>query len=90
MSKTTSKGATKTGKDSQSKRLGVKIFGGQSIKTGSIILRQRGTKFMAGENVKTGKDYTLYALKDGKVAFATKKRTRFDGSKRVIKVVSVR
>ena len=89
MSKTASKGTTKTGRDSQSKRLGVKVSGGQSIKTGSIILRQRGTKFMPGENVKAGRDYTLYALKDGIVTFATKKKTKFDGSKRVIKVVNV-
>lgn len=89
MSKTTSKGATKSGNDSQSKRLGVKVFGGQPIKAGSIILRQRGTKFMAGKNVKTGKDYTLYAAKEGTVNFATKKRTRFDGNRRIIKVVSV-
>ena len=89
MSKTASKGTTKTGRDSRSKRLGVKVFGGQSIKTGSIILRQRGSKFMPGENVKAGRDYTLYALKDGIVTFATKKKTKFDGSKRVIKVVNV-
>jgi len=90
MSKTASKGTTKTGRDSRSKRLGVKISGGQSIKTGSIILRQRGSKFMSGENVKAGKDYTLYALKDGTVTFTTKKKIKFDGSRRVVKVVSVR
>lgn len=65
-------GSTKNGRDSQSKRLGVKMGDGQFAVAGNIIIRQRGTKFYPGENVGLGKDYTLYALKDGKVKFETK------------------
>ena len=65
-------GSTRNGRDSQSKRLGVKSYGGQSISAGSIIVRQRGTKFHAGTNVGMGKDHTLYALADGKVQFGVK------------------
>ena len=66
-------GSSKNGRDSKSKRLGVKIFGGQAIIAGNIILRQRGTVHNPGENVGMGKDHTLFALTDGKVKF-TKKR----------------
>ncbi len=62
-------GSTKNGRDSISKRLGVKVFGGEVVKAGNIIVRQRGTKFHPGKNVGIGKDYTLYALIDGKVKF---------------------
>lgn len=62
-------GSSRNGRDSVSKRLGVKRFGGQTVSAGSIIVRQRGSKFVAGENVGTGRDWTLYALKDGKVRF---------------------
>ncbi len=62
-------GSTKNGRDSQSKRLGVKVYGGQSIQTGGIILRQRGTKVHPGKNVGLAKDFTLFALKDGAVKF---------------------
>jgi large subunit ribosomal protein L27 len=62
-------GSSRNGRDSVSKRLGVKRFGGQSVTAGSIIIRQRGTKFCAGENVGTGRDWTLFALVDGKVKF---------------------
>jgi large subunit ribosomal protein L27 len=65
-------GSTRNGRDSESKRLGVKIYGGQTINAGSIIVRQRGTKFHAGTGVGMGKDHTLYALTDGIVSFATK------------------
>ena len=65
-------GSTRNGRDSESKRLGVKIYGGQAINAGSIIVRQRGTKFHAGTNVGMGKDHTLYALTDGTVSFAIK------------------
>ena len=63
-------GSTKNGRDSHSKRLGVKRFGGQQVSAGSILVRQRGTKFHAGSNVGTGRDYTLYARVDGEVRFA--------------------
>ena len=62
-------GSSRNGRDSNSKRLGVKAFGGEFVTAGSIIVRQRGTKFVAGHNVGTGRDWTLFALKDGKVKF---------------------
>src|ERR1700746_889233 len=62
-------GSVRNGRDSVSKRLGVKRYGGQFVTAGSILVRQRGTKFIAGENVGTGRDWTLFALVDGKVAF---------------------
>jgi large subunit ribosomal protein L27 len=65
-------GSTRNGRDSESKRLGVKIYGGQAIKAGSIIVRQRGTRFHKGVNVGIGKDHTLFATADGKVVFETK------------------
>ena len=65
-------GSTKNGRDSESKRLGVKRFGGESVLAGNIIVRQRGTRFHAGDNMGIGKDHTLFALKDGKVQFDVK------------------
>ena len=65
-------GSTRNGRDSASKRLGVKRFGGQVVKAGSIIVRQRGTRFHAGENVGIGKDHTLFATADGTVQFVAK------------------
>lgn len=65
-------GSTRNGRDSESKRLGVKAFGGQAVSAGSIIVRQRGTRFHAGLNVGVGKDHTLFAKADGKVEFVTK------------------
>jgi large subunit ribosomal protein L27 len=65
-------GSTRNGRDSESKRLGVKAYGSESIAAGSIIVRQRGTRFHAGSNVGMGKDHTLFALIDGKVRFAVK------------------
>ena len=65
-------GSVKNGRDSQSKRLGVKLFGGQTCVAGNIIIRQRGTRHNAGLNVGVGKDHTLFALTDGKVQFETK------------------
>lgn len=63
-------GSTRNGRDSEAKRLGVKRFGGEAISAGSILVRQRGTRFHAGENVGMGKDHTLFALVDGKVRFS--------------------
>ena len=65
-------GSTRDGRDSESKRLGVKRFGGQEVLAGNILVRQRGTKFHAGPNVGIGKDHTLFATADGKVEFVTK------------------
>ena len=63
------KGSTKNGRDSQSKRLGVKRYDGQAVNSGTIIVRQRGTQFYAGQNVSTGKDFTLFATSNGVVKF---------------------
>ena len=65
-------GSTRNGRDSESKRLGVKVYGGQQISAGGIIVRQRGTRFHSGLNVGCGKDHTLFAKADGKVIFETK------------------
>ena len=65
-------GSTRNGRDSESKRLGVKVYGGQTINSGGIIVRQRGTKFHAGDNVGVGKDHTLFAPADGIVNFVQK------------------
>jgi large subunit ribosomal protein L27 len=65
-------GSSRNGRDSESKRLGVKVFGGQTVSAGSIIVRQRGTKFHNGVNVGLGKDHTLFALAGGVVSFETK------------------
>lgn len=65
-------GSTRNGRDSESKRLGVKMYGGQDIIAGNIIVRQRGTRFHAGQNVGCGKDHTLFAKADGKVVFEVK------------------
>ncbi len=65
-------GSTRNGRDSESKRLGVKRFGGQFVLAGNILVRQRGTRYHAGENVGVGKDYTLFAKADGKVVFQQK------------------
>ncbi|TRX01793.1 50S ribosomal protein L27 [Candidatus Methylobacter oryzae] len=65
-------GSTRNGRDSNAKRLGVKRYGGESVAAGSIIVRQRGTQFHAGDNVGCGKDHTLFATADGKVVFQVK------------------
>ena len=82
-------GSTKNLRDSQPKYLGVKLHDGQQAKAGSILVRQRGTKILAGENVKVGNDHTLYAVKTGKVKFSEKRKTRFDGKNKRYKIVSV-
>ena len=70
-------GSTKNGRDSQSKRLGVKRFGGETVKAGTIIVRQRGTKFHTGNNVRLGRDYTIYALVEGLVKFERFSKEKF-------------
>ena len=82
-------GSTALGRDSKPKYLGVKLFAGQMAKVGTIIVRQRGTKFHPGKNIKKGKDDTLFATKEGKVFFAAKKIKRFDNSSRLVKFVNV-
>lgn len=78
-------GSSRNGRDSESKRLGVKLFGGQYANAGSIIVRQRGTRFRAGENVGMGRDHTLFALSEGEVVFS---EATFNTKRR--KVVSVK
>ncbi len=77
-------GSTRNGRDSESKRLGVKRFGGETVLAGSIIVRQRGTRFHAGTNVGIGKDHTLFATADGQVEFVTKG----PNSRKFVQVVS--
>jgi len=76
MSKTKAAGSSKNGRDSAGRRLGVKLFGGQSVNTGGIIVRQRGTKFYPVENVGIGRDHTLFALKNGLVTFKKKGKSK--------------
>ncbi|MCT4592493.1 MAG: 50S ribosomal protein L27 [Candidatus Gracilibacteria bacterium] len=71
-------GSTRNGRDSNSQRLGVKVYGGQKIKAGAIIVRQRGNKFFAGENTFQGKDHTIHAKVDGVVKFQEKKLKKFN------------
>ncbi|OGE73859.1 MAG: 50S ribosomal protein L27 [Candidatus Doudnabacteria bacterium RIFCSPLOWO2_02_FULL_42_9] len=82
-------GSTALGRDSQAKRLGVKIFGGQSAHVGSVLIRQRGTKWHPGKNVRKGSDDTLYAVADGTVKFTSKKMRGFDGSLHLRKFVHI-
>ena len=77
-------GSTRNGRDSEAKRLGVKMYGGQKIIPGNIIVRQRGTEFHPGEGVGMGKDHTLFALVEGKVQFAVKGALK----RRVVSIVS--
>ena len=82
-------GVSKNGRDSQPKYLGVKVNHGQNISIGQIIVRQRGTDVLPGRNVAAGKDYTLFAMKDGKVSFSTKRKTSYNNSIERKKIVHV-
>jgi len=90
MASTKAKGSTKNGRDSQSKRLGVKIYGGEVVKKGQIIIRQRGSKFYAGPNAQLAGDDTIFALKDGVVAFQIRKVSSYAGKRSAKTFVSVR
>ena len=90
MAHTKALGSTKLGRDSISKRLGVKVQDGQKISVGEIIVRQRGTKYVPGQNVKRAGDDTLYAAKNGVVKFFAKSKMHFDGNRRKATFVSVR
>lgn len=90
MAHTKAKGSSKNNRDSQSKRLGVKLFGEQIVKKGGIIVRQRGSKFFLGEGVMSGSDDTIYAVRDGVVKFETKKVVNFAGNHSAKTFVSVR
>ncbi|MFA6552471.1 MAG: 50S ribosomal protein L27 [Candidatus Paceibacterota bacterium] len=89
MAHTKSGGVAKNLTDSNAQYLGIKLSSGETAKPGSIIVRQRGTKFMLGKNVGMGKDHTIYSNVDGKVEYKTKRKIRFDGRKVTRKVVSV-
>ncbi|HBV33038.1 TPA: 50S ribosomal protein L27 [Patescibacteria group bacterium] len=89
MAHTKAGGSTSLGRESQSKRLGVKLFAGQPAKAGMVIVRQRGTKFFPGEGVKRGSDDTLFASRAGVLQFKTKWRKAFTGKLRQIRVISV-
>lgn len=89
MAHTKSAGAAKYGRDSQPKYLGVKKSDGEKVKIGDIVIRQRGTKFLVGEGIRRGGDDTLFALREGIVKFRNVRKTRFDGSLRKAKTVSV-
>lgn len=82
-------GSTQNGRDSEAKRLGIKIFGGQAAKAGNIIVRQRGNKFWPGKNVGMGKDHTLFAMTDGVVKFQEKQLRKYDGRSFKDKIVHV-
>ena len=82
-------GSSRLGRDSAAQRLGIKISAGEQARIGMIIIRQRGTKYLPGKNVKRGSDDTIYAMKDGVVKFLSKPRKHFDGTTRIAKVVSV-
>ncbi|MCF7844492.1 MAG: 50S ribosomal protein L27 [Kiritimatiellales bacterium] len=82
-------GSTQNGRDSQSKRRGVKRFGGQIVSAGEILIRQKGFQFRPGDNTHLGKDWTIHADTDGKVAFSKKNMTKFNGRKELCTFVHV-
>ena len=82
-------GSAKNLKDSKPKYLGTKLYAGETAIAGNIIVRQRGTKILAGKNVGLGSDHTLFALKDGKVSFSNKRMTHFDGTMKKKKVANI-
>lgn len=89
MAHTKSGGSTKLGRDSASKRLGIKRQEGQTVKAGEILIRQRGTKYLPGLNVARAGDDTLYALKNGVIKFSQKKKIKFDGNHRYVTMIMV-
>ena len=89
MAHTKSGGSAKNLRDSKPKYLGVKLYDGQKAKPGAILVRQRGNKFYPGENVREGKDHTLFSTVEGTVKFSQKRRKRFSGKTRKVSVVNV-
>jgi len=89
MATTKSAGSTRLGRDSQSKRLGIKLFAGEKVQVGNILVRQRGGKFLPGKNVKMGKDHTLYSMAEGTVTFGAKTLKKFNGRTKQTRLVSV-
>lgn len=90
MAHTKAAGSTKLGRESQSKRLGIKLYGGQKATAGNIIVRQRGTRYIAGENTMLGKDHTIFAVASGAVTFQHKTKKNFTGNSRTVVLVSVK
>ena len=82
-------GSAKNLRDSKPKYLGIKLYDGQKANSGSILVRQRGTKILPGNNVRSGKDHTLYAIKSGTVKFAEKRKVRFNGQTKRYKIVNI-
>ncbi len=89
MAHTKAGGSTNNNRDSAAKYLGVKLFSGEKAKPGAILVRQRGSRYTAGTNVRMGKDHTLYAISTGLVVFGEKRKKNFDGTTTRRKVVSV-
>ena len=89
MAHTKAQGSAKNLRDSKPKYLGVKLYDGERARPGAILVRQRGTKVLAGENVGMGRDHTLFSLVDGVVNYSERKKTGFNGQKRIAKIVSV-
>jgi large subunit ribosomal protein L27 len=82
-------GSTRLGRDSNPKYLGIKLYAGEKVKIGQVIVRQKGTKVRPGKNVKLGKDYTIFAMKDGVVKYTTKRVRKFDGTQKTTKLAHV-
>lgn len=89
MSKTKQGGSSRLGRDSAAQRLGIKAYAGEFVKVGEIIIRQRGTRYLLGKNVKMGTDNTIYAMKNGVVAFSSRVKKLFNGTRRSARMVSV-
>ncbi|TSC92010.1 MAG: large subunit ribosomal protein L27 [Parcubacteria group bacterium Licking1014_17] len=89
MAHTKAKGTTKLGRDSESKRLGIKLSESQQAIPGNIIIRQRGSHYMPGPGTRIGKDDTIYAVKGGKIKFVTRKMKKYDGNSKISKIVSI-
>lgn len=89
MAHTKQLGSTKLGRESESKRLGIKRQNGQKVNAGEVLIRQRGTKYLPGINVRRGADDTLYASKSGRVQFRQTKKTKFDGRRKYVTQVNI-
>jgi large subunit ribosomal protein L27 len=89
MAHTKSGGTTKNVRDSQPKYLGVKLYAGEIAQAGSILVRQRGSRILAGKNVRAAKDDTLYAISRGIVRFSTKRKINFNGKKKILPLISI-
>ncbi|MDD3434489.1 MAG: 50S ribosomal protein L27 [Candidatus Pacebacteria bacterium] len=89
MAHTKAGGSSKLGRDSEAKRLGLKVFDGDKVKAGQVLIRQRGTKWYAGKNTKRGGDDTIYAATTGQVKFTKKNKITFKGQKKRISVVNI-